>query len=86
MNIVVKTQHLQPTDIPTLYGDTDNVVNEEIKYVDPTTTLTDLVYMLGLYKTKSEARRANRVGPIPTGWNVIKGNRKTPLYIWNPTY
>jgi hypothetical protein len=39
---------------------------------------------LGLYKSTSEARRANRVGDVPSGWTEMKGNKKTFIWIWNP--
>ena len=77
-NIIVKTRFFVESDKQTLFGD------EEVMYVEPDTTLTDLVCNLGLFKSKSQARQAGRVGEIPEGWTVMKGNKKTPLYIWNP--
>lgn len=79
MNIIIDGEFLQSTDPSTLF------VDEPIRFVDNCNDLTDLVVMLGLFPSKSQARKAGRVGPIPEGWNVIKGNKKTPLYIWNPT-
>ncbi|AGN30329.1 hypothetical protein VPFG_00332 [Vibrio phage nt-1] len=79
MNIIVENGNIQPNDQKTLFGD------EEVVRVPSTFTLTDLVCHLDLYKSKTQARQANRVGAIPDGWSVFKGNKKTPLYVWNPT-
>ncbi|CAL9991218.1 hypothetical protein VPHK567_0337 [Vibrio phage K567] len=77
-NIIVNNGFVQVTDHATLFGD------EEVIFVDPM-NLTDLVCSLGLYKSKSQARQAKRVGEIPPGYSEFKGNKKTPLYVWNPT-
>ncbi|AGB06956.1 hypothetical protein [Vibrio phage XZ1] len=79
MNIIVENGNIQPNDQATLFAD------EEVVRVPSTFTLTDLVCHLGLYKSKSQARQAKRVGEIPHGYNEFKGNKKTPLYVWNPT-
>ncbi|AAQ64353.1 hypothetical protein KVP40.0283 [Vibrio phage KVP40] len=79
MNIIVENGNILPTDQATLFAD------EEVLRVPGTFNLTDLVCHLGLYKSKSQARQANRVGEIPTGYTEFKGNKKTPLYVWNPT-
>lgn len=78
MNIVIDNGNVLDTDIPTLYGEED-VITSSSK------NLTDLCVSLKLYKSKSECVRAGRVGPIPPGWNVLKGNKTTTLYVWNPT-
>lgn len=77
-NIIVNNGFVQDTDRVTLFGD------EEVLVVEPQ-SLTDLVITLGLFSSKSQARKANRVGEIPTGYSEFKGNKKTPLYVWNPT-
>lgn len=77
-NIIVNNGFVQATDQATLFGD------EEVIIVEPM-SLTDLVCSLGLYKSKSQARQAKRIGEIPHGYSEFKGNKKTPLYVWNPT-
>ncbi|AUR86019.1 hypothetical protein NVP1081O_284 [Vibrio phage 1.081.O._10N.286.52.C2] len=79
MNIIVDNGLIQANDQATLFGD------EDVIHVESTVTLTELVCNLGLYKSKSQARQSGRVGSIPTGWSVFKGNKKTHLYVWNPT-
>lgn len=79
-NIVVNNGNTLPQDIITLFGEED-----VITYVEDKTTMTDLVVKLGLFKSKGQARKAGRVGDIPEGWTVVKGNRKTFLFIWNPS-
>lgn len=78
MNVVIDNGNVLDTDIPTLYGAEDVIISSA-------KNLTELCTSLGLYKSKSECVRANRVGPIPSGWNVFKGNKTTTLYVWNPT-
>lgn len=75
---VVTTENLLSGDIECLYED------EKVISISNILTLTDLVVELGLFKSKSQARKANRVGPLPRGWNVLKGNKKTFIYLWNP--
>lgn len=78
MNIVVSESTWTQRDISCLFGD-ESVIFTDAK------NLTDLVVDLGLYKSKSQARSAGRVGEIPKGWSEIKGNKTTTLWIWNPT-
>lgn len=78
INVIIKTEYLQETDKECLFED------EDVVLFDNDITLTDLVCELGLYKSKSQARQANRVGAIPQGWSEFKGNKKTPLFVWNP--
>ncbi|CAM0061813.1 hypothetical protein VPHF86_0259 [Vibrio phage F86] len=77
-NIIVNNGFVQASDKETLFGD------EDVMIVEPM-SLTDLVCQLGLFKSKSQARQSNRVGDIPSGYSEFKGNKKTPLYVWNPT-
>ncbi|CAL9991826.1 hypothetical protein VPHD479_0329 [Vibrio phage D479] len=79
INIVVDNEFVQPTDAPTLFDDVPLTI------IPASFTMTDLVVELGLFKSKSQARKAGRVGPIPTGWSELKGNKKTFLFVWNPT-
>ena len=79
MNIIVKNKFIQLTDKETLFLD------EDVTYVDDTLDLPNLCVKLGVYKSTSQARGANRKGAIPTGFTEMKLNKKTPAWIWNPT-
>jgi hypothetical protein len=78
MNIVVQNSSWTQRDIDLLFGD-EPVIFTVAK--DLQTLVTDL----NLFPSKTKAVAANRVGDIPHGWNVIKGNKKVTLWIWNPT-
>lgn len=58
--------------------------HEDVIFADET-ELSVLLKDLGVYKSTSEARRANRVGPVPTGYTEFKASKKHMLFIWNPT-
>lgn len=79
MNIIIDNQYIKPYDKVTLFEE------EEVLYLSDKLDLTDLVVELGLFSSKSQSRKSNRIGEVTKWWNVIKGNKKTPLYIWNPT-
>lgn len=79
MNIIVKNKNVLPTDQATLFED------EPVVFVEEGTKYPNMLVELGLMPSTSQARRNGRVGDIPSGWNVVKGNRKVVLYIWNPT-
>lgn len=66
-------------------NDFDNVFNNESFVVSKSESLQELMVELGLFKSRSAARAAGRVGPIPDGYTEFKGNKKTFLYLWNPT-
>lgn len=78
MNVVISWSPYTHRDLEIVFPD------EDVVFVN-STNMTDLVCELGLYKSKSQARDAGRLGDIPTGYNQIKGNKKTTLYIWNPS-
>lgn len=82
-NIVVDTPFLQDTDVPTLFGDQSGYV-EEVLYTHDV-PLDVLLKDLGIYKSTSEARRAGRSGPIPTGYSEIKASKVHRLFVWNPS-
>lgn len=46
--------------------------------------LQALMLEVGAYKTKSEAMRAGRSGPIPKGYSEYKASKKIRLWLWNP--
>lgn len=79
INIIVDSGFIQPEDAQTLFGDEPFIV------IPSSYTMTDLAVEIGTFKSKSQARKAGRTGPIPEGWTDARGNKKTFLFIWNPT-
>lgn len=77
MNIVIQNSKWTDRDIRCLFVDEPVIFSSH-------NNLTDLVVELRLYKSKSQARSAGRVGEIPKGWAEYKGNKTTTLWIWNP--
>lgn len=81
INIIVDNGNVQwDSDWDTLFGDEDAFV------IPADTDMQSLhVDIVPLFKSKSQAVKAGRKGPLPKGWNVFKGNKKTFIYMWNPT-
>jgi len=78
-NIVIKTSKWTEQDIKTLFGE------EDVSFVQAD-DIPDLLVKLGIFKSKSQARRANRIGDIPTGFtDGFKASKKHRLWIWNPS-
>lgn len=77
-NIVINDSPWLASDIPTLFED------EDVLYVTAN-ELSALMKEIGVYKSTSEARRANRHGDIPLGYTEFKASKKVRLYIWNPS-
>lgn len=78
-NVVVKNSKWKESDIEMLFGD------EEVHFTEAN-DLPTLMVELDIFPSKSEARRAKREGPIPTGWtDEFKASKKRRLWIWNPT-
>lgn len=78
-NIVVKSSAWRDSDIKTIFEDEDVLFTEA-------TDLPTLLVELGIFKSKSQARKASRDGPIPNGYtHEFKASKKRRLYIWNPT-
>lgn len=78
MNIIVASSPYTVRDIELLFGDELFMVIEDMD-------LSRLAVELGAFKSTSEARRANRSGPIPKGWTEWKVSKKQRAWIWNPS-
>lgn len=78
INIVIKNSMWHDKDLPVLFGD------EPVQFAEAE-DLPNLMKEFNIFPSTSEARRAGRKGPIPNGWTEMKGNKKTFLFIWNPT-
>jgi hypothetical protein len=78
-NIVVRRSAWIESDLELLFCD------ESVHFTDAS-DLPGLLVELGIYKSKSDARRAGREGPIPLGWtHELKVSKKNRIWIWNPT-
>ena len=75
---VVWKENLLPSDIPLLFG------SESVIYTNET-DLPALLVELGIYKSKSQARKAGRTGLIPSGYNEIKAGKRDFLFLWKPS-
>lgn len=78
MNIVMQNSFWTQRDLNLLFGD-EPVIFSIAK------DLQTLVTELELFPSKNKAIAANRIGSIPLGWTVMKGNKKVTLWIWNPS-
>lgn len=78
MNIIIQNGNIQPNDAKCLFLD-EPVIN-----VQPQDTQTLLVSP-GIYKSKTKAVADGRSGPIPLGFTKYKANKRTTLWIWNPS-
>ena len=76
--VVILSSQWREEDIPVLFEKEDEII-----YTD-TTELSVLCKELGIYPSSSAARKAGRVGSLPTGWSEIKASRKDFLFVWNP--
>lgn len=78
-NVIVKQSNWTERDIELLFGD------EEVHFTDAD-DLSILMKEMGIFTSTSEARRAGRVGPIPSGFTFeFKASKKCRLWIWNPS-
>lgn len=78
MNVVINNPHVLPSDLNTLFG------NEPIHF-STAKDLQTLMLECKVYSSKSQAMKAGRAGPIPSGWTVFKASKTKTLWIWNPS-
>lgn len=45
-------------------------------------TLPALLCGMGIYRTRSEARRAGRDGPVPFGFTQLRASKTKTIWIW----
>lgn len=84
-NIIIKSSAWQEGDDITMFADRHGDLHgEEVLYLDAP-SLEVLYRDLGIYKSSSEAKRAGKGGPIPTGYSELKASKKCRVYMWNPT-
>ncbi len=78
MNVIIKGSPWTNADLLCLFEDEDT-------YIVEADDLSRLAVAVNAYKGTSEARRAGRVGPIPTGFTEWKASKKIKVWIWNPS-
>lgn len=79
-NVIVRSEFVKETDAELLFGDEAASVH----FTD-CTKIENLCKELGIFPSVSEAKRAGRVGPIPSGWtDAFKASKTRRLWIWNP--
>lgn len=78
MNIVIHGSPYTMRDIELLFP------GEEVLEV-MAVSLPDLLKRLNIYRSTSQAMRAGRKGPIPSGYTELKASKKRTIYIWNPS-
>lgn len=83
INVVVKNSSWTARDLELVFDGPDGV-KEEI-YLTSAEDIPNLMVELKCFPSKSAARRAGREGPIPRGFVKFKANKKSILWIWNPT-
>lgn len=77
--VVVLTEHVRQTDLDTLFDQRDGVV-----LVPDGTTTADLMFVLGIFPSKGQARKNGWPGPIPAGWSELRAGRNL-VFVWNPS-
>lgn len=80
LNVIIQSDAVESGDVELIFGSEPVVTINR----DSVTDLPGLLAELGLYKSRSESRRAGRTGDIPTGYTEMKGSKKCHLFIWNP--
>lgn len=78
MNIIIQNGNVQSNDAKCLFLD-EPVINVQPQDIQ------SLLVSLGIYKSKSKALADGRSGLIPIGFTKFKANKKTTLWIWNPS-
>lgn len=77
-NLVVSGSPWTLRDLSNLFGGEDFDMIDDID-------LSELAVLVGAYTSRSQARKAGRVGSIPKGWTEWKANKKMRFWIWNPS-
>jgi len=84
LNVIIDTGHVALTDRETLFPD------EELVHVfreDNPKTIFDFLVIIGAFKSKSQAKKNWKGGPIQDGWNEwFIGKKKRHLCIWKPSF
>ena len=79
INVIIRSSCHEPSDAELLFSGEPWVFSDA-------KTIPELLVELGIYKTRSDCRRAGRDGPIKPGWTMMKASKAVfCLCIWNPS-
>jgi hypothetical protein len=81
-NVIVSDSVWKIGDIDVIFGPLEP--NEVIHWTEAK-DLPNLLKEMGIFCSTSEARRAGRNGPIPSGFTKLKASKIRTIWIWNPT-
>ena len=84
-NIVTSYSKWTEGELRTLFFRIGEKLDMSQVHLSDSTKLEDLMLEIGAYPSKSESKRAGRLGPIPIGWTHMWANKKRQIYIWNPS-
>jgi hypothetical protein len=60
-------------------SDVENIItpeeNEPLTFVDDNATMEDVLFLMGKFSSKSQARKNGWTGPIPDGFNVWQSGK-----------
>jgi len=81
MNVVIKNEHFDPELVEVFFFEDD-----EIQFLPTETDMAEIAWRLGLFPSKTAARKQGWAGEIPPGWTDRRGLGKLRknLFIWNP--
>jgi sulfur carrier protein ThiS len=77
-NIIIINSSCTKRDIELVFN------NEEVQFCT-STTYEQLLKEVGVYPSTTAARKANRVGLVPSGYTEYKASKTRRLFIWNPS-
>ena len=80
-NVVIENEHLQPRDVSLFFRE-----NDVINILPKETTMADIGVLMGLFPSKSQARKNGWDGEVPNGWTekIGIGKLRRSLWIWKP--
>jgi hypothetical protein len=78
MNIIINSSPWTQRDIEILFEQEDVIFSSA-------DDIPTLMAEQNMYPSKNKAIQANRTGSIPLGFTVYKANKKTTMWIWNPS-
>ena len=86
LNVIIDNGNILPEDEDLIFG-SDNGIKEPVVFVPITTTIFDLLIMIGSFNSKNQAKKNWKHGDIiPNGFSEFWiGKVKRHLTIWNPT-
>ena len=72
-NVIIKNGHERPTDLALFFGE------QEEAFLLEATDWADVLVQLGIFPSKSQARKNGRAGPLPPGFSEHKIGKN---FVW----